>query len=199
MKFPSAALLVVLTAASAAAFVPLASQRNSVRPSSLRRSMVSEEVDVRIPYDAAARLAYDEWLTKYEKGSFDEARYAVFKANYEAIAVANVVAKRIAREEGATDAPSLMTLNEYGDCTEEEYKAAMSQPPTSTTAVLSTAMEAAQSQSEASSALKDAADALAEEEEVRVLRIICCLLFALLVCREESDEGDEVLRVVSVD
>jgi hypothetical protein len=179
MKFPSATLLIVLTAASASAFVPFAPSSSSLRPTTLRRAMVSDAVDVRIPYDAAARLAYDEWLVKYDKGAFDDSRYPVFKANYEAIAVANVVAKRIAREEGATDTPSLMTLNEYGDCTEEEYKAAMSQP-TTTTAVLSTAMEAAQSQSEASSALKDAADALAEEEEVCLVCFVCVMMVVMM-------------------
>ena len=130
--------------------------------------------DVSVPYDAAARLAYDEWRTKYNKGAFDEARWPVFKANYEAISVANVVAKAQAREDD-TEAPSLLTLNEYGDCTEDEYRKAMEAEsaaapapaaPTTTGDVLGKALDAAQSQSEASSALKDAADALAEEEEV---------------------------------
>jgi hypothetical protein len=126
-------------------------------------SMAGNKVDssdVSIPYDAAARLAYDEWREKFNKGKFDDKRYPIFKANYEAITVANVVSKAQARLDGE-EAPSLLTLNEYGDFTEEEYRKAMEKGD-----VLGTAMDAAQSQEEASSALKDAADALAEEEEV---------------------------------
>lgn len=136
-----------------------------------RMSMVEESVsssDVSIPYDAAARLAYDEWRAKYGKGAFDPVRYEAFRANYETITVANIAAKKKARDEGV-DPPALMSLNEFGDCTEDEYAAAM-QAKTSTTStgsVLDKALEAAVSQSEASSALEDAANALAEEEEVR--------------------------------
>jgi len=132
---------------------------------------MATEVDIKVPYDAAARLAYDQWRQKYNKGDFDETRYQVFKSNYEAITVANVVAKKKAREEEA-ESPALMTLNEFGDWTEEEYKASMGDEsttaatPTTTGDVLGKAMDAAQSQSEASNALKDAADALAEDEEV---------------------------------
>ena len=133
----------------------------------------SGDEDVRIPYDSAARLAYDEWRTEFGKGDFDTERYEVFKSNYEAITVANIAAKKKAREEG-TEVPSLMKLNEYGDYTEEEYMAMASgdeeeeeeEAPSTTDNVLSQALDAAQSQSEASSALQDAADALAEEEEV---------------------------------
>lgn len=165
MKFHTA-VLALLAATTTHAFVPHAQPRTSM----VQRSMVSDEVDLKIPYDAAARLAYDEWRAKYNKGDFDETRYEVFKNNYEAITVANVVAKKKARDEDG-DAPALMTLNEFGDYTEEEYKAAMEggsqAKPTTTGDVLGKAMESAQSQSEASSALKDAADALAEDEEVR--------------------------------
>ena len=168
MKFHTAILALLATTQ---AFVP----QTDNRMSTVRRSMVVDEVDVAIPYDAAARLAYDDWRGKFDKGDFDEARYQVFKNNYEAITVANVVAKKKARDEDG-DAPALMTLNEYGDFTEEEYKAAMeggateaAPKPTTTGDVLGKAMESAQSQSEASNALKDAADALAEEEEVGMI------------------------------
>jgi hypothetical protein len=132
--------------------------------------------DVSVPYDAAARLAYDEWRGQYNKGDFDAARYEIFKSNYEAISVANVSAKKKAREEGSGD-PTLLTLNEYGDYSEDEYNKAMkgedpsaaaaaSAAPTTTGDLLGKAAEAAEAQSGASSALQDAADALAEEEEV---------------------------------
>ena len=168
MKFHTAVLALLAVTTTTNAFLQQSQPRS---PSMVARSMaVDAEVDLKIPYDAAARLAYDEWRAKYDKGDFDDVRYQVFKANYEAITVANVVAKKQAREEEG-EPPALMTLNEYGDCTEEEYKAAMeaaSAPqPTTTGDVLGKAMESAQSQSEASNALKDAADALAEDEEVR--------------------------------
>ena len=165
MKFHTA-ILALLVVHSSNAFLP--SQQG--RTTTVRRSMATE-VDIKVPYDAAARLAYDQWRNKYDKGEFDDSRYQVFKNNYEAITVANVVAKKKAREE-ELESPALMTLNEFGDCTEEEFKAAMSgEPaapaaPTTTGDVLGKAMDAAQSQSEASNALKDAADALAEDEEV---------------------------------
>jgi hypothetical protein len=62
-----------------------------------------------------------------------------------------------------------MSLNEYGDLTEEEYRAAISSGSKTITTgdVLSKAVENAELQSEASSALSEAADALAEEERVR--------------------------------
>lgn len=160
MRFTLAVVLAL--GLSAEAFVP----RHFTlvhHPSLLRMSMV-QETDVSVPYDAAARLAYDEWRAKFGKGAFDDKRYATFKANYEMITVANVSAKKEARDKGEP-VGALMTLNEYGDCTEEEYKAAMQS--TSTSDLLEKAVEAAESQSEASSALQDAADALAEEEEVR--------------------------------
>ncbi len=56
-----------------------------------------EKVDVSIPYDAAARLAYDQWRTENEMEE-DEATYAAFKSKYESLAVANVIAKKMERE-----------------------------------------------------------------------------------------------------
>lgn len=179
MKFHTAILaLLAVVQPPSHAFLSQPQQRQGGTPRTTVRRSMATQVDVQVPYDAAARLAYDEWRAKYDKGDFDQSRYQVFKNNYEAITVANVVAKKKAREEDL-EAPALMTLNEFGDCTEEEYKAAMggereeassssSSAPTTTGDVLGKAMDAAQSQSEASNALKDAADALAEDEEVGV-------------------------------
>ena len=111
---------------------------------------------------AAARLAYDEWRQEYKDGApFDAKRYPAFKQNYEAITIANVSAKKRARETG--EEPRLMSMNEYGDCTAEEYQAAQA---SKSSGVLDKAVEAVESQSAASTALGDAAAALAEEEEV---------------------------------
>jgi hypothetical protein len=127
---------------------------------------MTTESDVSIPYDSAARLSYDGWCSTYGK-TFDAARYAVFKDNYEAITIMNVSTKKAAREAGE-ETPSLLALNEYADCTAEEYEAAMNgeDPPASTGDILGQVADAAESQSAASNALQDAADALAEEEEV---------------------------------
>jgi hypothetical protein len=134
--------------------------------------------DVSVPYDAAARLAYDEWRSQFQKGDFEAKRFEIFKKNYETVTVANVIAKKKARDTG-TVSLALLTLNEFGDVSEKEYLQGMQSlpPPTTSTAVptttgdvLSQAVEAAMLQSEASSALGEAADALAEEEEVRTTK-----------------------------
>jgi len=159
----------------ASAFCPA----NLLRPqhrSPMRASSVDMATgsDVSVPYDAAARLAYDEWCETYGK-TFDAARYEVFRENYEAITVMNVSAKKVARE-SADNNPSLLALNEYADCTAEEYEAAMKgESLSSTDGVLGQVADAAESQKAASSALQDAADALAEEEEVSLFQPIVCL------------------------
>jgi hypothetical protein len=178
MKSLSCAILFLAVTPYASAFAPL--MRTSSRPSisQVSLSMVEEAVesDVSIPYDSAARLAYDEWRTQYNKGGFDSNRYLNFKNNYETITVANVVAKKRARDEG-TVSISLMTLNEFGDLSEDEYKLATqtssssSSLPTSTGDVLSKALEAAELQVQASTALGEAADALAEEEQVSIMNV----------------------------
>lgn len=138
--------------------------------------------DVSVPYDAAARLAYKEWIAQYGR-PYDESRYQVFQSNYNAITVMNVSAKKAARDAslaggGAVTEPTLLLLNEYADFTAEEYEAAMSgggaggssssstKDPTSTGDILGEAVASVQTQAAASSALQDAADALAEEEAV---------------------------------
>jgi hypothetical protein len=131
--------------------------------------MVEASTDVSIPYDAAARLAYDEWRAKFSKGAFDEKRYQNFKTNYETITVANVAAKKKARGD-STFSLSLMSLNEFGDCSEAEYNEKMK--ATSTGDVLGQAVEAAALQAEASTALGEAADALAVEEQVRFPQLL---------------------------
>lgn len=170
--------LLVLTAleasSSVSAFAPCSLRKHAVKPVSATSVDMATESDVSIPYDAAARLTYDEWCKTNGK-SFDAAKYATFKDNYEAITVMNVSAKKKARESGE-EAPSLLALNEYADCTAAEYQAIMNgeEPPSSTGDVLGKAVEAAESQAAASSALQEAADALAEEEEVGLTEFWCC-------------------------
>ena len=168
--------LTALESNHVSAFTPTGFRSAGARQSFHKPLMVvdmTKETDVSVPYDAAARYTYEEWCKQYGK-DIDESRYATFKENYEAITVMNVASKKKAREEGDEN-PSLLALNEYADCTAEEYEAAMSggSEESSTGDVLGKAVEAAESQMEASSALQEAADALAEEEEVGVFSYHC--------------------------
>lgn len=182
MKFCQSALLALLVAAPAAAFAPSqqafcpATLATAPRSSSTfqlfaANSGASTDVDISVPYDSAARLAYDQWRDQFAKGDFDDSRYGNFKANYEQITVANVVAKKVARDQGDTEAPDLLALNEFGDFSAEEYEQ-QAQGTVSTSGMLGQAMEAAQSQSDASEAIEDAFNALAEEEEVSCFYVI---------------------------
>jgi hypothetical protein len=69
--------------------------------------------DVSIPYDALARIEYDKWRQLHSKGSFDEAKYAKFKIQYETITSMNMAAKKIARDTGTS--PQLQTLSANAD------------------------------------------------------------------------------------
>lgn len=165
--------LLALAAKNADAFAPI-----SLAPVGgtgvARFSMVAEDVnagvDVSIDYDAAAKLAYSDWCDKFGKEASD-AKFATFKANYEALTVANVSAAKKALDEG-TERPKDLELNEFGDMTEEEYMKMKSGGSTEEEeaapqkGALETAMEASIAQSDASNALAEAADALAEEEQV---------------------------------
>jgi hypothetical protein len=190
MKFYQSALLALLVVAPAVAFLaPIHSsscpvtRRADFSLSSLAASGSKTTVDLSIPPDDAARLAYDEWRAEFGKGAFDAKRYKSFEQNYKDVSIANVISKKEAREQGL-DSPDLLTLNEFGDYTAEEYEQQNQvntpAPTTSTMSVLGQAMQAAESQMEASSALSDAFDALDEEEMVgRTLQYItfvhsCC-------------------------
>ena len=52
-----------------------------------------EKIDISIPYDAAAKLAYDEF-----RASGKETDYETFKSKYEQLAVAQVTLKKLERE-----------------------------------------------------------------------------------------------------
>lgn len=164
--------LLALAARNADAFVPVNLAPIGSARVAPRFSMLASEVDidVSVDYDAAAKLAYSDWCNKYGKESND-AKFATFKANYEALTVANVSAAKKARDNG-TERPRDLELNEFGDMTEEEYMKMQSGGSTGgeeaapRKGALETAMEASVAQSDASNALAEAADALAEEEQV---------------------------------
>ena len=178
MKISRVALLAFLVERSHAFLTPqtanVAPTRNG-SPAFVAEMAADTETDLSIPYDAAAELAYKGWIEKYDR-PYDAARYEVFLSNYKAITVMNVSAKKKARDDPDGGKASLLSLNEYADCTAEEYQAAMKgetvpkeeapAEPTSSGNILGDAVEAVQAQASASSALQEAADALEAEEEV---------------------------------
>jgi hypothetical protein len=60
------------------------------------------------------------WAKSPEKESLTT-RYQPYKTNYEAITVFNVSAKNVARNRGAEKPTQLLSLNVYGDYSEEAY------------------------------------------------------------------------------
>ena len=72
------------------------------------------------------RKAYDDWRAEFGKGEFDPVRYENFKVNYIKVMDANAAAFAAASTKGTAD-PEPQKLNEYGDCSEEEYTALSSQ------------------------------------------------------------------------
>jgi hypothetical protein len=76
-------------------------------------TVVSSESDVDVPYDAAARLAYDQWRADNQKGNFDESKFLAFKKKYIEITSANMAAKKVARDTGGSI--TLLTLGPDAD------------------------------------------------------------------------------------
>jgi len=169
--------LLALSAQNASAFVPNNMARVTGTAST---SLFAESSDVSIDYDAAAKLAYDQWRVDYKKGDFDSDKFSTFKANYAAITIANVKAAKKAREEGG-DVEKL-ELNDFADMTAEEYMAmngggeaaaapveekveAKAEAETKPKTVMETAMDQMAAQDVAASAISEAADAIAEEEQ----------------------------------
>ena len=59
----------------------------------------ADKIDVSIPYDAAAKLAYEQWLTASGKDQWgSQAEYEKFKAKYEEMCIAQVTFKKLQRE-----------------------------------------------------------------------------------------------------
>lgn len=55
-------------------------------------------VDVSIPYDSAALLAYDAWRTEGDRGDFEQGSYDKFKTAYNKMTVAMVTFKKAKRD-----------------------------------------------------------------------------------------------------
>jgi hypothetical protein len=113
---------------NSSAFTPNVLSRKVVSPPGVPRPLLSTldsnnndgSIDPKTN-DQSIRSAYEQWRFQYAKGAADPQRFENFKTNYLTLAGANAVAIQKARENGRT-APSLLSLNEYGDCTTEEYK-----------------------------------------------------------------------------
>mmetsp|Transcript_48668 Transcript_48668/g.117696 ORF Transcript_48668/g.117696 Transcript_48668/m.117696 type:complete len:906 (-) Transcript_48668:87-2804(-) len=73
--------------------------------------------------DDSLKFAFNEWKLMYGKQDepFDRKRFRAFKNNYQALTMANLEARDQALKTGRP-APQWMTLNEYGDCTVDEYE-----------------------------------------------------------------------------
>ena len=95
-------------------------------------------VDVSIPYDAACRLAYEDWKVKYGKTTppendplSAEERYQQFRISYDRVTIANIVAKKKVRDAGGFEEARTLNcveLDEYADRTDLEYTEATRTP-----------------------------------------------------------------------
>lgn len=191
MKISVSAVTALLLFSNATAFTtvnPLRRLPTTLSSTATKESGAGSETsaDVSVPYDAAARLAYDEWRATYNKGDFDAARFESFKSNYQILTVTNIAAAKKAKDAGE-EAPKKLDLNEFADMTFEEYEAmnsdggaeaeevveAEAAPQAegeSDVSLMETVMAESAAQSAASLSLEEAAAALAEEEQVRIVK-----------------------------
>ena len=190
MKISVSAVTALLLFSNATAFTavnPLRRMPTILSSTATKESGAGAETssDVSVPYDAAARLAYDEWRATYNKGDFDAARFESFRSNYQILTVTNIAAAKKAKDAGE-DAPKKLDLNEFADMTFEEYEATNSggaateevaeveaapqEKGVSDVSLMETVMAGSAAQSAASLSLEEAAAALAEEEQVRTVK-----------------------------
>ena len=120
---------------------------------SLKSTPEDGAVDVSVPYNAAAKLAYDEWKKTY--GGNADGSFENFEKNYCAATVSNIIAKK------AGNADATVELDEKADLPTD---ADVETKSVTSTSIMNQAFESSMKQSEASSALNEAVDALAEEE-----------------------------------
>lgn len=163
MRFVIAAVA-ILTTPWADAFTPTCLRSPlHTRSRSTSSSLRASDFDISIEYDAAAKLAYEDWRKKYNKGSFDENKYPVFLANYEAVSIANVIALKKARDSGSVDTVKSIELNESADSALIQPGGISTEPKAS---LLKKALASSAAQSEAAVAIEEAAAALAEDEQL---------------------------------
>lgn len=138
----AAATVAALQSESSDAFTPnriSVRQHEAIHPSSSSSSRAtvgngnpsrvvlrSSPFDSASPNDQIIREEYSKWRQKYGKGEFNAVRYENFKANFMAVTVRNNMERTRARQNGEA-APSPIALNEFGDCSANEYRTAMGQ------------------------------------------------------------------------
>lgn len=65
---------------------------------SRQRGVSSSRSLTTVPYDAAAQMAYGEWIAEHENEKVNAAAYAHFKKLYEAKAIADATSKKLSRD-----------------------------------------------------------------------------------------------------
>lgn len=175
-KLLALAAFLALASENVSAFTPNSLNNNRAFPTAL--SAAGD--DVSIDYDAAAKLAYDEWRNTFSKGDFSEDKFKAFKGNYEALTIANVKDAKKARETG-TEASQKLELNEYADMTVQEFQKMQAGDVAEESAdepasPIKAAVDALEAQNVASSTLSEAAEALAKEEEVCIYVILFLIM-----------------------
>eukprot|EP00521_Asterionellopsis_glacialis_P019343 CAMPEP_0195314886 /NCGR_PEP_ID=MMETSP0708-20121125/2671_1 /TAXON_ID=33640 /ORGANISM="Asterionellopsis glacialis, Strain CCMP134" /LENGTH=159 /DNA_ID=CAMNT_0040379983 /DNA_START=1 /DNA_END=480 /DNA_ORIENTATION=+ len=88
----------VITAAGVATFMNQNGESSSSSTTSATAEPEVEKIDVSIPYDSAAILAYEEW----REGEFDQEVFAAYKKIYKGMAITKVTFKK--QERDAADA-----------------------------------------------------------------------------------------------
>ncbi|CAJ1942718.1 unnamed protein product [Cylindrotheca closterium] len=95
--------------------------------SELKEYLGSGDFNSTLPGDDVLMDAYNKWRMQFNKGEYSSERFENFKINYRTLmtANANAASERQAHEGRSQGFPSYMSLNEYGDCSIEEYKKIM--------------------------------------------------------------------------
>lgn len=179
-KLLALAAFLALASENVSAFTPNSLNNNRAFPTAL--SAAGD--DVSIDYDAAAKLAYDEWRNTFAKGDFSEDKFKAFKGNYEALTIANVKSAKKARETG-TEASQNLELNEYADMTVEDFQKMQAgnvaeESADEPVSPIKAAVDALEAQNVASSTLSEAAEALAKEEEVCIYVIYILMIIVVV-------------------
>jgi hypothetical protein len=127
-----------------------------------------------IAREARIRSAYIEWCKSFGKES-DESRFKVFSDNF-------LIMEKFAAESGKE-----MTLNQFADCTEAEYKAA-------TAADAKKEMEARKAQEEAA---RKEAEAKKAEEQDRIAKAKAAEAAAVKAAKEKGAKELEAKRAAA--
>ncbi|KAL3945138.1 MAG: hypothetical protein SGBAC_000806 [Bacillariaceae sp.] len=93
--------------------------------SGLKDYLGSSEFNSTLPGDDVIMNAYEKWRMQYNKGESSPERFENFKVNYKTLMTANADPEQRSFEGESLDFSSYVSLNQYGDCSIEEYKRIM--------------------------------------------------------------------------